>query len=265
MAKNKIYFGKSENIPYTTFKNKLRYFLRRFANMLYSKVFSNDMEAEFNKIYEDSKNYTMTSKERMYALYKSTQYIINSKIPGDFVECGVWKGGSAMIMALSLLKMNETKRKIYLYDTFKGMTKPTEKDIRTLDSAPIINIWRKYQKKNHNKWYFSCIGEVKKNMLSTGYPLEKLIFVRGKVEDTIPNTMPSKIAILRLDTDWYESTYHELKYLFPLISCGGVIIIDDYGNFAGQKEAVNKYFKKNNIKILLNRIDYSCRLGIKMK
>ena len=79
-------------------------------------------------------------------------------------------------------------------------------------------------------------------------------FVRGKVEDTIPKNMPEKIALLRLDTDWYESTYHELKYLFPLLSKNGVLIIDDYGHWKGAKKAVDQYFGENNIQIFLKKI-----------
>ena len=69
---------------------------------------------------------------------------------------------------------------------------------------------------------------------------------------------------MRLDTDWYESTKHELTHLFPLLSSGGVIIIDDYGHWQGAKKAVDEYFEENNIKILLNRIDYTGRVGIKL-
>ena len=221
------------------------------------------MEKDFMKIYKRCKDYTTTSIERMYALYKAVEYIVKSNIKGNFVECGVWKGGSTMIIALTLLSMKEKNRKIYLYDTFSGMTKPTEKDKTISSSYPVIDKWKKYQANDHNKWAFSPLEDVKDNMLSTGYPPLNLVFVKGKVEDTIPRIIPSKIALLRLDTDWYESTYHELKYLFPLLINKGVLVIDDYGYFTGAKEAVDKYVKENNIKILLNRIDYTGRLGIK--
>lgn len=230
-----------------------------------SKKFPEDMDREFEEIYKKCKEYTMTSIERMYALYKSVEYVVNSKIPGDFVECGVWKGGSSMVIAHSLLKMKEMDRKIYLYDTFAGMSKPGQKDIRISDSLPVIKIWEKKERKNYNEWDFSPLSEVEKNMFSTGYPRNNIIFAKGKVEETIPRTIPDQIALLRLDTDWYESTCHELNCLFPLLSVNGVLIIDDYGHYAGAKEAVDKYFKKNNIPILLNRIDYTGRLGIKLR
>jgi len=99
--------------------------------------------------------------------------------------------------------------------------------------------------------------------LSTKYPKDNLIFVKGKVENTIPAIIPDKISILRLDTDWYESTYHELVYLFPKLVKDGVLIIDDYGHWKGAREAINRYFQEKKIKILLNRIDYTSRIAIK--
>ena len=158
--------------------------------------------------------------------------------------------------------MNDAKRNIYLYDTFAGMSKPSKKDKRMFDSLDFMEIWKKKQRKEHNELSFSPLSEVRENMLSTKYPEKNLIFVEGKVEDTIPNKIPSKIALLRLDTDWYESTCHELKHLYPLLSHRGILIIDDYGYCKGSKEAVDEYFKNGN-PILLNRIDIAGRLGIK--
>ena len=223
-----------------------------------------DMDEGFKKIYEECREYTMTSTERMYALYKSVEYVVNLKIPGDFVECGVWKGGSSMIIARTLLKMKEKNSKIYLYDTYEGLSEPTKEDKKLIASLSAVDEWGKRQKEDHIDWCFSPLEEVKKNMLSTKYPKKNLIFIKGKVEDTIPLTVPPKIALLRLDTDWYESTYHELKYLFPLLSNKGALIIDDYGCWAGAKKAVDTYFDENKIVILLNRIDYTGRLGIKV-
>ena len=224
-----------------------------------------DMDSEFREVYDKCKEYTMTSVESMYALYKNMEYVINAKISGDFVECGVWRGGSAMIIAYCLLKRGETHRKIYLYDTFKGMSKPTAKDKSAFESSDATLVWEKRQKNNHNLWCYSPLSEVKNNMLSTGYPQDNIIFVAGKVEDTIPGTIPSYIALLRLDTDWYESTYHELQYLYPLLTEKGVLIIDDYGHWSGAREATETYFKENNITMLLHRIDHTVRLGVKLQ
>lgn len=233
-------------------------------NSLLKEELSYDLDGEFTEIYEKTKQFTMTSIERMYSMYKATEYIINNNILGDIVECGVWKGGSMMISALTLLKMNDSNRILYLYDTYEGMNKPTEKDIRIYDNKPALNIWKKSQEKDFNRWDYAPLDEVKTNLYSIKYPKDNIKFIRGKVEHTIPNIIPEKISILRLDTDLYESTYHELIHLYPRLSLNGVIIIDDYGYWKGQKEATDKYFKENNIKILLNRIDEQGRIGLKI-
>lgn len=251
----------------------MRHIIKKSFGLLGYKISKIDAEIdyvitkdkEFMEIYKKCKPYTMTSMEKMYALHQAIKYIIKAKIPGDFVECGVWKGGSSMVIALTLLEIGEENRKIYLYDTFEGMPAPTKQDKKISDNIPAEAKWKKSKKKDHNEWAFSPIDEVKKNMSLTKYPPKNLIFVKGKVEDTIPKTKPSSIALLRLDTDWYESTKHELVNLFPILSVNGVLIIDDYGSFAGSKKAVDEYFDKNISPILLTRMDYRGRLAIKLK
>jgi hypothetical protein len=221
-----------------------------------------ESDKRFKKIYEKCFNYTMTSKERMYALYKSVEYIIKNNIPGDFVECGVWRGGSTMLIAYSLLEFNVNNRKIYLYDTFEGMSQPTEFDYLLANSFFASELLQKEPKKDTNFWCFVTLNEVKNNMALTKYPENNIIYVKGKVEETIPKIIPSKIALLRLDTDWYESTKHELNHLYPILSKNGVLIIDDYGYLAGAKRAVDEYFFDEQL--LLNRIDSDARIGIKI-
>jgi hypothetical protein len=240
--------------------------LRKIVGKLENKTeeFPKDMEAEFKAIYEKSQNCTMTSLERMYALYQAVKYVTQAGVPGDFVECGVWKGGSSMLMAYTLLSQNEIGRKIYLYDTFTGMPKPTAKDKEIKNDQPALDIWKANERKDHNEFCYASLAEVKNNLKLTNYPQDDLVYVEGKVEDTIPGISPKQIAILRLDTDWFESTDHELRNLFPLVSRGGVVIIDDYGCWSGAKEAVDKYFVEFKIPVLLNRIDYTGRIGIKV-
>jgi len=216
----------------------------------------------FVDLFEVSRMYSMVSIERMYALYKAVEYIVKNKIAGEMVECGVWRGGSCMLMANMLSKMTCQDRKIYLYDTFTGMTKPNVRDVRH-DGLPASEIWQGHQKLQHNNWAYSPIEEVRQNMRSTGYPDDKLFFVKGDIRDTIPKEMPQTIALLRLDTDWFDSTYHELRYLYPLLSPGGVLIIDDYGCWKGARQAVDQYFRENSITIMLHRSDDTGRIGIK--
>lgn len=223
-----------------------------------------DLDEAFYDGYRKCYKYTMTSIQRLYSLYKATEYVVNFNIPGDIVECGVWRGGSCMLTTITLSKMGNTQKRIYLYDTYEGMAQPTDKDIEVGNNLMAWKTWKQHQKETFNKWCYSPIEEVQVNLISTGYPQDKLVFVKGKVEETIPKIMPDKISILRLDTDWYESTYHELCHLFPRLSKFGVIIIDDYGFWKGVREATDKYFAENKIKMLLNRIDECGRIGIKV-
>jgi O-methyltransferase len=218
---------------------------------------------EFLRLHEKVTEYTMTSFERQHALYEATQYVLKNNIQGDIVECGVWRGGSTMIAATALLDAGDTSRTMYLYDTFTGMSEPTDKDINVHGSAA-KGKWKSLAHDDINDWDYASLDEVKKNVYSTGYPENKIMFVEGKVEETIPATIPEKIALLRLDTDWYESTRHELEHLFPRLVPGGVLIIDDYGHWQGARQAVDEYFSKHGIPFFLKWIDYTGRIGVKI-
>lgn len=222
-----------------------------------------EMDQEFMQIRQRCRPYTLTLIQRMYSLYQAMRYIAQHNIPGDIVECGVWKGGSSMLSALTLIACGDTNRKIYLYDTYEGMTEPTKVDVNFLGRSA-LDKWRKLNREQINQRLVAPLKEVEQNMLSTNYPRENLIFVKGKVEVTIPEIIPKTISLLHLDTDWYESTYAELTYLFPKLAVGGVIIIDDYGHWRGCRAAVDHYLQENNVKILLNRIDFAGRIGIKL-
>jgi O-methyltransferase len=221
-------------------------------------------EPEFWDIYNLCKPYTMTSVERMYALYSSVNYVLANDIKGDFVECGVWRGGSAMMIAKILHNKQITNRKIYLYDTFEGMTEPTDIDVDLKGKSAKQSLKEIKETSPGSIWCVAHLVDVKNNMSLTNFPEDKLVYVKGKVEDTIPQVIPDKsISLLRLDTDWYESTKHELVNLYPNLEVNGILIIDDYGHWAGCKKAVDEYLKEYNITILLNRVDYSGRVAIK--
>ncbi|MDB5189510.1 MAG: putative methyltransferase [Parcubacteria group bacterium] len=222
-----------------------------------------DIEEKFLAIRAKSAPYTMTSRERQYALYQAVEYIESANIPGDIVECGVWKGGSTMLAALTLLSHASTDRSLYLYDTFAGMSAPTDKDVNLHDHAAQSK-WEALSHDGVNDWDYASLAEVKEHLASTGYPADKVVFVEGKVEETIPNVLSESIALLRLDTDWYESTKHELQHLFPLLVPGGVLIIDDYGHWKGARQAVDEYLKEKKVRILLQRVDYTGRMGVKI-
>ena len=221
----------------------------------------------FLKTINKFARYTMTFNrgiEPSYSLYKAVQYVVKNKIPGDFVECGVWRGGSVILIALALAHFGDTDRKIFLYDTFTGMTKPDEQDV-DWDGLNLQKKWEKDALQTENpKWGPPApIEEVRKNVYASNYPKDNFVFVKGPVEHTIPGTVPEKIALLRLDTDWYASTYHELVHLYPIISAGGILIIDDYGWCRGARQATDKYIKEHKLNLFLSRIDESVRLAVK--
>jgi O-methyltransferase len=225
-------------------------------------VVSRDMEPEFVRLFADCHTFTMTSPERMYALFKAVEYVVRNRIPGDLVECGVWKGGSSMMMALALAHFGDTTRTLYLYDTFAGMPAPGELDVDDKGRAGAAT-WESMQRDDHNEWCFSPLDEVKRNLAGTGYPADRVVYVQGKVEDTIPGTLPGPTALLRLDTDWYASTRHELEHLYPALVPGGVLLLDDYGAWKGARQATDEYFAGRGLPLLLNRVDSTGRIAVK--
>jgi hypothetical protein len=218
----------------------------------------------FWEFYQACQPYTMTSVERMFALYQATNYVIDQKIPGDFVECGVWRGGSSLMVAQVLQHRGIKDRHLYLYDTFEGMSEPTAEDVDFRGQKADQMLEQTQDKKETSVWCLANLDDVKLTMSNSSFPAENIHYVEGKVEDTIPVTVPAgAIALLRLDTDWYTSTKHELIHLYPSLSSSGVLIIDDYGHWEGCRKAVDEYFTEQKQSILLQRIDYTGRLAIK--
>ncbi|NEQ99868.1 MAG: macrocin O-methyltransferase [Cyanothece sp. SIO2G6] len=233
-------------------------------NSIAKPIFPSDFGIKNIEAIKLVQPYTMTSPERLNSLINAVQYIIDNNINGSIVECGVWKGGSMMAVAYMLQALSNMQRNLYLFDTFEGMTPPTDKDIAhfNVDAKTLMD--SEDEKKREIYRCYASLEEVKNNLYSTNYPLDKIHFIQGKVEDTIPDRAPEKIALLRLDTDWYESTRHELEHLFPRLVPGGVIIIDDYGYWKGCKQATDEYIQNHRIPLLLNRIDSTGRIGIKL-
>lgn len=228
-----------------------------------------DISAADRAIISQVRPYTMTSELRIEAVTQATRYCIRAGIPGAFAECGVWRGGSVMAMLLVLLEQGVTDRDVYLYDTFGGMTVPTDDDTSAFEEPALVT-WKRSDSQGEQAWskLFNSeifnLNDVRSALLQTGYPEARLHFVKGPVEETIPGTLPERMALLRLDTDWYESTRHELQHLYPRLEQGGVLIIDDYGHWQGCRKAVDEYFAVDGIKpILLQRIDYTGRIAVK--
>jgi len=207
--------------------------------------------------------FTMTSPERIQALANAVHWIIDEKIPRAFVECGVWRGGSMMVVARTLLESGVFDRDLYLFDTYEGMTAPTAVDVDHQGTAAARRFAKRQTGANSADWARATLDEVRANLHRTEYPSDHLHLVKGKVEETLPASAPDAIALLRLDTDWYESTKHELEHLWSRLVSGGICIIDDYGHWAGSRRAVDEYFNSCGIRVLMHRIDYAGRLIVK--
>jgi hypothetical protein len=189
---------------------------------------------------------TMTSDERVAGLHTAIVDVYKIKIQGDFVECGVWMGGNLIIAKKFFDSVNDLSRVFYGFDTFEGMTKPTEND----------------SKKAHRWWdgVGACIAsiedvitEIKKHEIFD----HRVILVKGDVNNTLttPANLPEKISILRLDTDWYDSTKIELEILYNKLVPGGYLIIDDYGYWSGCAKAVDEFFGKEFVNNNFQKLD----------
>lgn len=226
-----------------------------------------DIPSDFDRVTAETirfvKPFTQTSPERISSLCEAVRYVVRAQIPGDIVECGVWRGGSMMAVARTLIESGDTRRTLRLFDTFQGMSPPTSKDI-SVTGQTAESILREQDKDDpRSAWCAATLEDVQNGLSLTGYPKDRIVYAKGKVEDTIPRSAPETIAILRLDTDWYQSTKHELDHLFPRLVRGGVLIIDDYGHWRGARQAVDEYLAESGTKLLLNRIDYTGRIAIK--
>jgi O-methyltransferase len=245
-------------------RKALRKTVRRLGYDLLPTHLRNDIErdVEFMELYRRCKPYSMTSVERMYALCTAVRYVAAHGIGGAIVECGVWRGGSSMLSALTLSAAGDGTRPLYLFDTFSGMPEPGERDVNW-KGVNARSVWSRRRRGDGSDWAYATVDEVRANMASTGYDAGRLHFVEGRVEDTIPGHAPDTIAVLRLDTDWYASTRHELEHLYPRLAEGGVLIVDDYGHWSGARQATDEYFAGDPTAPFLERIDYTGRLAIK--
>ena len=209
---------------------------------------------------------SMTRPERLWATLLACKYVDDQRIEGDFVECGVWRGGHAL-MAAETFRLRGAGRKVYLFDTFEGMTMPTVKDRVLASGKAAADKFLKSQKETHNAWCYASLEDVRNNFDARGLLDDRAVFVQGDVCQTldVEANLPASISVLRLDTDWYASTKKELEVLYPRLAVGGVLILDDYGHWAGAKQATDEYFAARGDRPFLHYTDYSCRAGIRMQ
>jgi len=245
------------------FLNRYGYHIVKFDRNNPPWEYPADFDGELRTIIEKVKPFTMTLHERLYANCEAVRYITRHQVEGALVECGVWRGGSTMAMLQTLLNRQDTSREVYLYDTYEGMSEPGREDKAFFGDEAAVMMKNSDRNDPRSVWCYASLEDVQRNVLSTGYPADKIHFIKGKVEDTIPAAIPEKIALLRLDTDWYESTRHELQHLYPRLQKGGVLLIDDYGHWEGARKAVDEYIREKDLQLLLCRTDYSGRIALK--
>lgn len=240
-----------------------------FQDILYSRgrlndLYPADIQPDERAIIDRCRPYTMTSIDRLMGLLRAMDHIHHIGIEGDMVECGVWRGGSMLAVAQKCIQHKNTSRQLFLFDTFEGMTAPDHQDLQYdgINAEKFLQTNEKGEKQGAY-WCMASLEDVQTVMAGSGYPNEKITYVKGPVEETLPHSALTKIALLRLDTDWYQSTMHELQTLFDLVSPGGIIIIDDYGHWQGAQKAVDEFLEARNIRTMLHRLDYTGRLMVK--
>lgn len=226
--------------------------------------FPPDFEPEFVEIIKKAEPFTLTSTDRLYQLILSVKYLVENDIKGDFVECGVWRGGSVLAMVETLKLLDVGNRSLHLFDTFSS-TDIFEGTVSIEEDRPFNSTVEELRLKvEKEKIDLSVdVDDVRDLMSNTGYPSERINFHVGRIEDTLKNSHIESIALLRLDTDWYASTKIQLELLFGKVNINGIIIFDDYGFWEGHKKAVDEFLFKNGLRPLLIRNDSSCRFMIK--
>ena len=207
--------------------------------------------------------FTMTSHERIVALIRAVHYLVQNRLPGAIVECGVWRGGSMLAATMALHDAGDHGRDVYLFDTFEGMPPPDDVDTDIAGVAAAANYRRGHRDDAAWDWCYASRADVEATMALGPHDATKTHLIEGRVEDTLQAHAPEQIALLRLDTDWYASTKHELDVLYPRLVEGGVLIIDDYGHWRGARKAVDEYILQHRLPLLLTRIDYTGRLAVK--
>jgi hypothetical protein len=224
--------------------------------------FTEDEKSLINYVCEN--RLSLVARERLFATLLSCKYVLENHIEGDFVECGVWRGGNSIIAA-GVFKLYNSRKKVYMYDTFEGMTAPTEADIKLQGDHSTAKAIYEDELNKKGSWLYASLDDVKTNFKNFDLLSDNLEFIQGDVHQTLDKIIPDKISVLRLDTDWYESTKKEMNVLYPRVVQNGIFMTDDYGHWAGSKKAVDEYFRENNNRPFLQYIDYAARLGIKTK
>lgn len=194
---------------------------------------------------------TMIGIKRLHQLRLACEDVIKRDVPGDFVECGVWRGGAVIMMRAVLHALDDPFRTVYACDSFEGLPAPTSDVDRDLDL--------------HTKKELAVgVEEVMSNLERFGLNDLKVYYSQGDFK-YLPGQIENSISVLRLDGDMYSSTMHCLRALYPLLSVGGYCIIDDYGAMHQCRRAVEEYRAEKGLTEKSTEIDWSGIYWIKEK
>lgn len=233
-----------------------------------------DIESGYPEFVEDwrqAQPHTLSPVPLGFALWDACRYVSAAKVPGAIVECGVWRGGSMMLAAAALRRFGADDRPLYLYDTYEwSWEEPADSDgylgrAGSIGTASAESFDRTDSRAEAGDALRGGVSEtdVRDRIRGAGYRDDLITTVAGYVQETIPATTPEQIAVLRLDTDFYESTMHEMEHLFPRLASGGVLLLDDYGKLAGATRAVDEYLQRHDVHLLLSRVDVQGRIAVK--
>ncbi|HVI07959.1 MAG TPA: TylF/MycF/NovP-related O-methyltransferase [Candidatus Binatia bacterium] len=205
--------------------------------------------SEFASLHRQVRRHTMCSNARLRGLHRAIRYVVSREIPGDVVECGCARGGSAALMGLTLQRLH-ARRKLWLFDTFEGLPAPTAHD-PDFEVADLFT--------------GTCIGTLEevRDMFRRLGIANNVEFVKGLFQQTLPAAPIARIAVLHIDGDWYDSVKACLDTLYDKVVPGGVIQLDDFGYWQGARKAVEEFFLERSIQAPLKRLDYSGRSFIK--
>jgi O-methyltransferase len=215
----------------------------------------------FNYVWDN--RLTMGLPQGLTAAMIAAKHAALANIPGDFVECGVWRGGLSLAAKL-LFEEYCPQKKVWLFDTFAGMTRPSEFDRPAFDRFDAAEAFSEQRRDGFNAWCYASLDDVRENFERAGADLSGVRFVKGDVAATLHDerNLPETISVLSMDTDFYESTKVQLDVLYPRLSRGGPLLIDDFGYWEGVRKAVEEYF--GDQMPLLYYTDLSGRMTIKL-
>jgi O-methyltransferase len=207
----------------------------------------------FWDIYEKWRGETLIPPERLVSSYAALRTALTNGVEGAIAECGVFRGGSFCFFIDVVGELFGPTREFWAFDTFEGFPEGVE-DVVLGDKTFKSEMW-------HTDNFYSIFT---RNLARTKYPKDKIIVVKGSVLETIPAQAPDQICFLHLDTDYYESTLHELVHLYDRVSRGGAIEVDDYGHFEGCRRAVDEFLTGKVPQPMMFRSgDYTGRIILK--